>query len=180
VAPVKPTRREAVQVLGWSALGGYVALATGCKSRRDDAPGAPAPAGLRALTAGEFATMAAVAECIFPRDHDPGANDLGVPAYIDRALADHHDDEFRASIQDGLARLDADAVREHGHAFHQLAQAQDGFLRGWTVRARANQVFFAHAVRLTLEGAFGAPSHGGNKDGAGWRLLGFDGDPCAT
>ena len=28
---------------------------------------------------------------------------------------------------------------------------------------------------LVLEGAFGDPAHGGNADGAGWRLLGYPG-----
>ncbi len=43
-------------------------------------------------------------------------------------------------------------------------------------RLRSSQDFTALLYGHACEGMYGAPEYGGNRDGAGWRAIGFDGD----
>jgi hypothetical protein len=36
--------------------------------------------------------------------------------------------------------------------------------------------FLDHVIRHTIEGCLSAPEYGGNQDGAGWRMVGLEGD----
>jgi len=135
------------------------------------------PRPLAFLSAAEHATTSAACERILPHDDDPGAIELGVPDYIDRALATDRarwGDRFRA----GLRALDAEAQRRSGAPFAATsAPAQDNLLDDWQDGSPAQVEFMRLLMNLTFEGAFGDPSYGGNRDGRGWRLIGFE--PCA-
>lgn len=148
---------------------GTVAVCLACHG------GGDAPA-LLVLTADEYATAAAACERILPRDQDPGAIDLGVPAFIDRALAGDQarwSNRFRA----GLAALDREARRRAGKPY-ALASAttQNNLLDDWQDGSPDQAEMVRMLMTLTLEGAFGDPSHGGNRDARGWQLIGFA--PC--
>lgn len=43
-------------------------------------------------------------------------------------------------------------------------------------RLREHDDFSDLVYRHACEGAYGAPEYGGNREGAGWRAIGFDGD----
>jgi gluconate 2-dehydrogenase gamma chain len=85
---------------------------------------------------------------------------------------------YRAAIK----AIDAAVVREsRGASFAKLAAAdQDAFLHRLEkgevaldgVDAKA---FFAQLLQNTLEGFWSDPIYGGNKDMAGWKLIGFPG-----
>ena len=92
----RPTRRQFVvhTALGFGA---YVFGVYGVGCKKPEAPkrtpdedaatlGKRSPAGT--FTALQFATLHAASERILPHDEDPGAIELGVPQYLDRALAD--------------------------------------------------------------------------------------------
>src|SRR5262245_43585528 len=104
------TRRRFLEYNAISATAGWLAVNLG-GCRRAAAP-TQGPR-LAFLTDAEFATLEAACERILPRDDDPGAIDLGVPLYIDRALAGEdyrrQRDRFRAGLQalDGEARTRA-------------------------------------------------------------------------
>ncbi len=87
-------------------------------------------------------------------------------------------DVYRA----GLAALDAQCRDDLGAEFCALdAEAQDAMLtrvEKGQVDAFANvspQLFFSTFYENVLEGLFGDPVHGGNRDMAGWRWLGYPG-----
>jgi gluconate 2-dehydrogenase gamma chain len=134
------------------------------------------------LTHAEYLTVGAACERILPRDEDPGALDLDVPVYIDRMLAlddyRHWADSFRA----GLVALEVESQGRCGKPFHLAgAVEQDDILEAWQDGTPAQSEFVRMLVHLTLEGAFGDPSHGGNKNGLGWRLIGFQpGEPMPS
>jgi gluconate 2-dehydrogenase gamma chain len=171
---VPASRRVFLQTVVHAGLGGYLAIATGA-CHRGPLLRARRKSGHEFFTPAEFETVAAACERIFPHDdEDPGAIELGVPIYIDRALA--HDDylhwsnRFRQGVQD----LDDEAQNQLKNRFHRLeASDQDDILEDWESGSPVQHEFFRMLVHLTLEGAFGDPSYGGNRGGLGWRLIGF-------
>ena len=175
-------------------FGGYLAIATGaCKQPAPEQaapakgkkakagpplqPAEPRPGkGLRTFTASEFATLEAACERILPRDQDPGAVDLGCADYIDRALADEDVGAlWGRPLLGGLPVLDRQAHAKHGQPFAGcLPEQQDALLRSWqTSKSSGESAFFEVLHSLTLEGAFGDPTYGGNRRGVGFLLIGF-------
>jgi gluconate 2-dehydrogenase gamma chain len=180
------SRRRFIQHVAWSSLGGYLVLSSSaCKSRR-----APTPTdekqrraalfrGGHFLSDGEFATLGALCELVLPRDEDPGASDLGVPEYIDRAIQEPDHKTRLAVMRKGLFTINQRHQEARGKPlFAASPEAQAEFFRGWTSENAKNAEFLQILVGLTLEGAFGDPSYGGNKGEAGWRMLGYKPDPC--
>jgi gluconate 2-dehydrogenase gamma chain len=117
----------------------------------------------------EAAALEAIAARIIPTDDTPGAREAGVIHFIDRALGD-----FMAGsageLRAGVASLDALALAtEEGKPFAELGpDRQDDLLR-----AVEDSPFFGLMHYLTVAGMFALPSYGGNRDYAGWQLLGF-------
>jgi gluconate 2-dehydrogenase gamma chain len=127
-------------------------------------------------------TIAAFTERLMPgAPGKPGARDAGVLNYIDLALAGAY-----ADLQDfyrrGLVQLDAYCSKTYGQPFVRLAAAQQDEVIGVLEEGKAGefgwpsaQAFFNTVRTHTMEGMFADPIYGGNKDFAGWRLIGFPG-----
>jgi gluconate 2-dehydrogenase gamma chain len=81
----------------------------------------------------------------------------------------------------GIAETDAHCKKRYGKAFRLLtAEQQDEVLKGLEKDAvelpsLPAKLFFGMLWRNTEEGFFSDPMYGGNRDKAGWRLLGFPG-----
>ena len=82
----------------------------------------------------------------------------------------------------GLAQLDAHCSQAYGKPFRRLAAAQqDETITALAAGQGAEfvwptaQAFFDTLRTHTMEGMFADPVYGGNKDFAGWRLVGFPG-----
>ena len=128
------------------------------------------------------ATVAAFAERLMPgAPGKPGALDAGVLNYIDLALAGAY-----ADLQDfyrrGLASLDAYCQKTQKAPFTRLSAAQqDEVIKALDTGKATDftwptaQAFFNTMRVHTIEGMFADPVYGGNKDFAGWRLVGFPG-----
>ena len=132
------------------------------------AEGAAAPA---VLSAAEAADVEAVAAPSIPCDDTPGAREAGVVSFIDRALATFLSQlagDYRAQLAEFQAAF---RERQPGVAsFASLASAQQiAYLR--TVD---DTPFFEATRLLTVLGMFSQPTYGGNRNGAGWKLLGFE------
>jgi Gluconate 2-dehydrogenase subunit 3 len=111
----------------------------------------------------------------------PGAGDAGVLNYIDLALAGAY-----ADLQDfyrrGLAALDQYCRKTYREPFVRLnAAQQDAVITALEDGKAAEfvwpsaQAFFNTFRTHTMEGMFADPIYGGNRDFAGWRLVGFPG-----
>jgi len=134
------------------------------------------------LNRDDAATVAAFTERLMPgAPGKPGARDAGVLNYIDLALAGAY-----ADLQDfyrrGLAQLDRYCRETHREPFVHLSTGQqdavitaleEGKATGFTWPTA--QEFFNTLRTHTMEGMFADPLYGGNKDFAGWRLVGFPG-----
>jgi gluconate 2-dehydrogenase gamma chain len=138
---------------------------------------APAPS---ALNPGQMKILEALVDRLIPSDETgPGAVEGGAQNYIDRQLAGYLASEKAAFIA-GLQGMNDYARRVHGAPFADLPAArrdevltamENGSAQGFE-NARN---FFARARRLTIEGMFGDPYYGGNKNFAGWDLIRYPG-----
>jgi gluconate 2-dehydrogenase gamma chain len=134
------------------------------------------------LNADESAAIAAFAERLMPgAPGKPGATDANVLNYIDLALAGAYADQ-RDFYRRGIAQLDAYCQATHKEPFAKLPAArqdeviaalEQGKASGFTWPSQ--QAFFNTLRTHTIEGMFADPVYGGNKDFAGWRLVGFPG-----
>jgi len=142
----------------------------------------PAPS---ALSDAQLRLLAAFVDRLIPKDElGPSASESGVPEYINRSLGDYLAGEKPAFIE-GLQSTDAFAHRSQDRAFIDLsADKQDALLtlmESGTAEGFPNaRAFFNRARRLTLEGMFGDPYYGGNKNFAGWDLIKYPGPRLAT
>lgn len=140
------------------------------------------PAALIALNPYEARTAAAIFERLFPADgHGPGATEIGVVTYLDRALAGPYRDQTEV-YRVGLATLDRAARTRYGRPFADCGAAdQDGLLAALEdgslpdFRVPAPRAFFNLLRAHLQEGLFADPVYGGNRDKQGWRFLGHPG-----
>lgn len=131
----------------------------------------------RVLSTEEWITLEAVCERIYPADQEPGATDANVVNYIDAQLSHPPVESFLPVIRSVIRTLDRFAKRKGQSGFGQLsALDQDQMLKKMQ-QSRAGRYGGARAMRilvaLTLEGLFGDPIYGGNKDKALWKSIGF-------
>jgi gluconate 2-dehydrogenase gamma chain len=166
-----------------------------------DRPQAPP---YRFFNADEAAFVEAAVDRLIPDDERwPGALWAGVPSYIDGQLAGAWGQGARlyasgpwaqglpsqgyqlALNPAQLYRTCIGAVRRElaarGLDFPEApAEARDAFLRE-VEEGRvdcggfSSAVFFETLLANTVEGFFSDPSYGGNRDMAGWRMIGFPG-----
>jgi gluconate 2-dehydrogenase gamma chain len=133
------------------------------------------------MTAAEAATLEAFVARLIPNDaNGPGALEAGAARYIDQALGDALA-ALRPAYTAGLAALDVYARSAAGGSFASLPPTRQDALLDDLEQDRAtgfvpsSRVFFDLVLGHTLEGTFGDPHYGGNRDFIGWELIGYPG-----
>ncbi|GAB3003025.1 gluconate 2-dehydrogenase subunit 3 family protein [Amycolatopsis acidiphila] len=121
----------------------------------------------------EAAVLDALVEEILPGEEgSPGASEAGVVEYIDRSLAGFLRDlqpVYRAGLT-ALRELSGDVT------FSDLdAGARREFVATLAESPDFAGRFFRIVREHTVQGYFGDPAYGGNRDLAGWKLVGFPG-----
>lgn len=179
-----------------TVLGQAAAYAKDPKAKQVGEPAAKSPATAETPAAGRdafdghgvffndehAATVAAFAERLLPgAPGKPGATDANVLNYIDLALAGAYADQ-QDFYRRGLAQLDAYCRKTHQQSFARLSAAQQDAVIGALEQGKASefeyptaQAFFNTLRTHTMEGMFADPVYGGNKEFAGWKLVGFPG-----
>jgi gluconate 2-dehydrogenase gamma chain len=123
----------------------------------------------RFLTAAEGRTLDAVCEQIVPTDQTPGAAWAGVVNFIDRQLMGPYRRQ-QGAYRSGLMAIDEAAAARFGKSFVDLdASRQTALLNALTGPAKR---FFSTVIAHTMQGYYGDPRHGGNRDAVSWRMLG--------
>jgi gluconate 2-dehydrogenase gamma chain len=130
----------------------------------------------------EINALDAMVARIVPGDErDPGAREAGVVTYIDRALAGPYA-TWQLAYREGLRLLNAHATARYGDKFHALPERdQDAIIaaleRNDVPGFPGNDAsdFFAMVWAHTVEGLLCDPAYGGNRNGVGWKLIGFPG-----
>ncbi|WP_423182895.1 gluconate 2-dehydrogenase subunit 3 family protein [Arthrobacter sp. NyZ413] len=132
----------------------------------------------------EAETVEAVCERIFPSDDGkPGARDIRVVTFIDKATAEE-DVALRRCYRDGVKALNNLCVELYSQEFAALSpEQQDSVLERIDASSEADHAraddllatFFALVWEHTIQGLFCDPGYGGNHDALGWKLVGFPG-----
>jgi gluconate 2-dehydrogenase gamma chain len=160
------------------------------------------------LTPTEAAFIVAAVDTLIPADAlSPSASDCGVAVFIDRQLASAWgggDKSYRSGpfhtgkpeqgyqlpltpreyFAAGIAAANAWSRQAYGKEFDRLSEAErTAALKGWdygTIHfdGFSAKGFFERLLAITMEGFFADPIYGGNRDKAGWRMIGFPGLPA--
>lgn len=166
------------------------------------------PEPLLALNETEHAFIVAAVDTLIPADElSPSGSDCGVATFIDRQLASawgggakmYRAGPFRKGKPEqgyqlaltpaeffaaGIAAANTWSRKTYGHDFDRLSPdkrvealkaMQDGKAEFADFSSRA---FFARLLAITMEGFFSDPIYGGNRNKAGWRMIGFPGLPA--
>ena len=156
--------------LHWPAI---LAAAEHAAHMREAVP----PAKLEVLSAEQAAEIEAAASRIIPADETPGAHEAGVIYFIDRALGTFAADQLNDYTK-GLPVLQA-KTREMFPNVQKFSLAtseqQDAVLK-----ALEEQPIFDLLLTHTVMGFLADPGRGGNRDGVGWKLIGYDDSPAFT
>jgi len=91
---------------------------------------------------------------------------------------------LRDVYRTGLGQVDERSRSTFGAPYSRLTTAQQDELfdtmdrdaRNFPPDTRRGGNFFDRVIQHTFEGCFSAPEYGGNRRGAGWDLVGLDGD----
>jgi gluconate 2-dehydrogenase alpha chain len=135
------------------------------------------------FSATEARTAEALFERMFPADErGPGAREIGVVDYLDRAL-DGHDKRLVPTYKAILTTVDAVARARHGIAFSEADPGEQDDIIGSLAQggldgpfdSEGQRAIFAQLLAHLQEGLFADPVYGGNRDASGWRLLGHPG-----
>ena len=148
---------EVEQALAWSSA----------QPRPGAAPTALSPAQADVVDAVTARILPAV-------DGRPGAREAGAIHFIDRALTTFNSAQ-KTLYTDGVADLNRRAAaKAPGTAsFAKLSTAQQDEV----LREVEKTPFFQAIWFDTIVGTFGLPTWGGNRDYAGWHMLGFEHQP---
>jgi gluconate 2-dehydrogenase gamma chain len=163
---------------------------------------------LLTLTATEHAFIIAAADTIIPADElSPSGGDCGVATFIDRQLAGaygmgarlYRQGPFpkakpelgyqlplnpREFFRAGIEQANAWTRKTYGKDFDRLSAAdREAALKAMEdnkapFEGFSSRTFFDALLQITMEGFFADPIYGGNRDMAGWKMVGYPGLPA--
>jgi gluconate 2-dehydrogenase gamma chain len=172
------------------------------------APPTPQPEPLLALNEAEHAFVVAAVDTLIPADElSPSGSDCGIATFIDRQLASawgggakmYRAGPFRKGKPEqgyqlsltpaeffsaGVAAANAWSRKTYGRDFDRLgpdkrAEALKAMEAGKADFVDfSSRAFFARLLAMTMQGFFSDPIYGGNRNKAGWRMIGFPGLPA--
>lgn len=142
----------------------------------------PAIPPYRIFSESEMLCLTALCEQIIPADQDPGATDAGVVHFIDKQTAIRFPQE-KELFSKGIHALQAYCKSHSGKKFEKFESEKQievmqlierGELPAGEWKADEQKSFFRKLTDRTMQGFYGSPRHGGNKDYASYRMLRLD------
>ena len=160
------------------------------------------------LTPQQVAFFTAAADAIIPKDElSPSGSECGIPAFIDRQLASAWgggDRMYRAGpfvkgtpeqgyqlaltphqfFVAGVQAANEWCEKTYGKTFDHLDPAKRDESLSAMQKGTAEfdgldaKQFFTALLTINMEGFFSDPIHGGNRNKASWKMLGFPGLPA--
>jgi gluconate 2-dehydrogenase gamma chain len=153
--------------------------------------------GCRFFNGNQARTLEAICEQIIPLDDNPGAKDAGVLYFIDNALATWAP-EHRWDYVAGLEGIDESSQLMFGSNFLNLKWDQQtrvleameqGLVPGEIWKrlkigsrpsgngdgGRSDQQFLDLVIDHSMQGYYGDPKYGGNRNHVSWKMIGYSG-----
>ncbi|MEI6277245.1 MAG: gluconate 2-dehydrogenase subunit 3 family protein [Prolixibacteraceae bacterium] len=136
----------------------------------------------RFLTEQESVLLDALVEQIIPTDEWPGARDAGVTNFIDKQLVGPYT-RYQETYRKGLFAIQETCKTMFQKGFEALNwEAQTQFLKkmeagkmeGMIWEKGLDRQFFGLIRNHTMQGFYGSPRHGGNKNNVSYRMLKLD------
>jgi gluconate 2-dehydrogenase gamma chain len=168
----KLTRRHFITL---SVLGvGGMCLLSRCSN--------PALSPWRFLTVQESTLLDALVEQIIPTDQWPGGRDAGVTNFIDMQLVGPYA-RYQETYRKGLLSLEQTCISKFQKRFEQLPfDQQTQLLKTMEAGKMEGKLwekgFDSHLFRLirdhSLQGFYGSPRHGGNKNNVSYKMMRLD------
>jgi gluconate 2-dehydrogenase gamma chain len=136
------------------------------------------------LTPRDAKEIDAITSRIIPSDDTPGAREAGIVYFIDRGLATFALD-YQKTYREGLAELQVRVAemfpgvakfsalmpKQQDEVLHSVDEQTQKRQRRFRFRPSA-QNFFETIRQHTIAGFLIDPDYGGNRDGAGWKVIG--------
>ena len=160
------------------AAGGTVAFTAWPTLANESGDESLAP-GCKVFTVSQAAMVGAIAEQFVPADDYPGAKEAGVVGFIDGILAGPVGKFYQGQYESGLRAVDAVSQERFSSRFVSLDSGQQASIllaleSGKGIDSAAHR-FSGLILEHTFEGYYGDPEHGGNHNGASWKMIGFGG-----
>jgi gluconate 2-dehydrogenase gamma chain len=162
--------------LGISGIGiAGIGLFSRCNNHETDSP-------WRFFTVKEAAVIDAMCGQIIPADQDAGAQEANVVNFIDKQLVKYYK-ELRDTYRKGITGVLETSRIEYGKDFDLLGKdeqykilelLESGKARGETWKSMSSSDFFGLVCEHTMQGFYGSPKHGGNKNYVSYKMLGLD------
>ena len=130
-----------------------------------------AGAGFENLSPEEAVELSAIVDQIIPADETPGASETGVVYFIDVALGSFMSDAA-PTLRQGLEEIRQKIVSAYPEStgFSELSFEQQTEI----LKSVEDTPMFEKLHFMTLCGMFCLPAYAGNRENAGWDLIGFD------
>ena len=135
------------------------------------------------FTPEEAKCLISLCEQIIPADgHGGGATDAGVIHYIDRQLVAVFNVD-QVLYQRGISAMQSSSLEMHGVRFEQLEwETQLEFVQLMERRELPDNHwagidparFFNRVIQHAMQGFYGAPRHGGNRNYMSYQMMGLD------
>jgi len=167
------TRREFVRLISGGTAAVLISFNTGCKNKISQ---------WRFLNETEISLLDAIAEQIVPTDDFPGGKWANVSNFMDKQLASYYR-KHQQAYREGLEAFQKTVFELKNKKFEEipfaeqtsvLAEMESGIFPGeyWKDHSPGN--FFDLLRQHCLQGFYGSPAHGGNRDYISYRMLQLD------
>jgi len=167
------SRREFIKVFAGGGAAVLISFNSGCKNKISR---------WRYLEEQEITLLDAIVEQIIPTDDFPGGKWANVSNFIDRQL-DSYYRKYQTVYHEGLAALEKTVIKMKGKKFEELPfpeqtaileKMESGLFSGDYWNNHSSAEFFDLVRQHSLQGFYGSPVHGGNREFISYRMLGLD------
>lgn len=167
------SRREFVKLLTGGSAVVLISFNSGCRNKISK---------WRFLNEEEISLLDALVEQIIPTDDFPGGKWANVSNYIDKQLNSYYT-KHQPAYREGLAALQKTVIQMKGKKFEQLPFAdqtailekmESGDFSGDYWKDHSSRNFFDLIRQHSLQGFYGSPIHGGNREYISYKMLGLD------